>query len=401
MIRAVPVTAVPADPSKTATLASPAPLQVIAPAVAIPLPPPAAPPPLQEGGNVPSVPESPDLAANETSNGNGGNGGGGGGMSERRVWTPEEDVAIAALVAEHGTRSWSVIAASCPTRTGKQCRERWHNHLDPIINKGEWTEEEDKALLAAHESMGNKWADIAKTLPGRTDNQIKNRWNSALRRELRKLNRLANKQRGAVAAAMKAATDAAAAVGGASEKEGDEQANPGVVSAPAAAVLKVLTNHTHAANANRAAAGGCSVNSSHPSSGGASPQSEFAVPSVVDASVVASEGPVTMVASKPCKKKASLQMTATALQAATSAQETLLDSSQPLPHGVTEEDQANAKVLLEHMAELNEAWVQAEIDANGDTAAFEVSLQKRRRERERAAHEGYHGSRRFPDSPST
>ena len=68
---------------------------------------------------------------------------------------------------------------------------------------------------------------------------------------------------------------------------------------------------------------------------------------------------------------------------------------------MTEEDQANAKVLLEHMAELNEAWVQAEIDANGDTAAFEVSLQKRRRERERAAHEGYHGSRRFPDSPST
>merc|ERR1719181_457699 len=142
---------------------------------------------------------------------------GGGGAAERRIWTPDEDVQIAALVAEHGTRSWSVIAAKLPTRTGKQCRERWHNHLDPAINKSEWSLEEDQKLLKAHETMGNKWADIAKALPGRTDNQIKNRWNSALRRELRKLNRLANKQRGAVAAAMAAATAAAAAIGSASE----------------------------------------------------------------------------------------------------------------------------------------------------------------------------------------
>ena len=53
----------------------------------------------------------------------------GSGPAERRVWTAEEDEQIAALVAEHGTRSWSVISARLPTRTGKQCRERWHNHL--------------------------------------------------------------------------------------------------------------------------------------------------------------------------------------------------------------------------------------------------------------------------------
>ena len=67
-----------------------------------------------------------------------------------------------------------------PSRSGKQCRERWHNHLDPIINKNEWSAEEDRILLDSHKVMGNKWAEIAKVLPGRTDNQIKNRYNLSL-----------------------------------------------------------------------------------------------------------------------------------------------------------------------------------------------------------------------------
>ncbi|CAM9169183.1 unnamed protein product, partial [Sphacelaria rigidula] len=93
-------------------------------------------------------------------------------------WSAEEDEHLKRLVDHFGYKKWNLLAKSFPGRSGKQCRERWHNHVDARVKKGEWTPEEDQILCEAQRQLGNKWSEMSRILTGRSENAIKNRFNS-------------------------------------------------------------------------------------------------------------------------------------------------------------------------------------------------------------------------------
>ena len=109
---------------------------------------------------------------------------------KKHVWTVAEDAKLLSLVQGQGKVRWSMVGASMEGRSGKQCRERWHNHLSPDVNKSKWGPEEDRAIVEAVNLYGTRWSEIVKMFPGRTDNAIKNRWNSMLRKEDRRRKRV-------------------------------------------------------------------------------------------------------------------------------------------------------------------------------------------------------------------
>ncbi|CAO2818583.1 unnamed protein product [Amaranthus hypochondriacus] len=103
-------------------------------------------------------------------------------------WTPEEDIILVSYIQEHGPGNWRAV----PTNTGlrrcsKSCRLRWTNYLRPGIKRGNFTEKEEKMIIHLQALLGNRWAAIASYLPQRTDNDIKNYWNTHLKKKIKKL----------------------------------------------------------------------------------------------------------------------------------------------------------------------------------------------------------------------
>ncbi|CAH8359231.1 unnamed protein product [Eruca vesicaria subsp. sativa] len=103
-------------------------------------------------------------------------------------WTPEEDQKLIDYIKKHGYGNWRILPKNAGLeRCGKSCRLRWTNYLRPDIKRGRFSFEEEETIIQLHSIMGNKWSAIAARLPGRTDNEIKNYWNTHIRKRLLKM----------------------------------------------------------------------------------------------------------------------------------------------------------------------------------------------------------------------
>uniref|UniRef100_A0A0E0LEP5 Uncharacterized protein n=1 Tax=Oryza punctata TaxID=4537 RepID=A0A0E0LEP5_ORYPU len=119
-------------------------------------------------------------------NGGGEGGGGGGGGLKKGPWTQAEDKLLVDHVRRHGEGNWNAVRRETGLqRCGKSCRLRWANHLRPDLRKGPFSPDEERLILRLHGLLGNKWARISSYLNGRTDNEIKNYWNTRLKRRVR------------------------------------------------------------------------------------------------------------------------------------------------------------------------------------------------------------------------
>ncbi|GMJ05657.1 myb domain protein 16 [Hibiscus trionum] len=103
-------------------------------------------------------------------------------------WTPEEDQKLSAYIRQHGDGSWRALPVKAGLlRCGKSCRLRWINYLRPDIKRGKFSLQEEQTIIQLHALLGNRWSAIAAHLPRRTDNEIKNYWNTRLKKRLAKI----------------------------------------------------------------------------------------------------------------------------------------------------------------------------------------------------------------------
>ncbi|XP_057825169.1 transcription factor MYB4-like [Cryptomeria japonica] len=100
-------------------------------------------------------------------------------------WTPQEDQILIDFICRYGHGNWRALPKQAGLlRCGKSCRLRWINYLRPDVKRGNFSSEEEKAIIELHQRLGNRWSAIASRLPGRTDNEIKNIWNTHLKKRL-------------------------------------------------------------------------------------------------------------------------------------------------------------------------------------------------------------------------
>ncbi|TKY49404.1 Myb-related protein Zm1 [Spatholobus suberectus] len=104
---------------------------------------------------------------------------------KRGPWSPAEDLKLIAFIQKYGHENWRALPKQAGLlRCGKSCRLRWINYLRPDVKRGNFTPEEEETIIRLHKALGNKWSKIASRLPGRTDNEIKNVWNTHLKKRL-------------------------------------------------------------------------------------------------------------------------------------------------------------------------------------------------------------------------